>query len=1180
MTFNYDIDFTDEQRSAIEAKSGVGLIVSAAAGSGKTAVLTTRIIRRICCENADISRIVALTFTRAAANQLRDKIIVALNKQLANDPGNARLRRQKLLLGRAKIMTTDSFILSIVRDRHTLIDYPSDFRLIDEKENDSIENSVMSKLIDDCFEAADGKVSEECTITGFRTLYSVFGDYKKQNAAAGSLLVLYRELENKYDFLNVLLRNRTEEKEEPGELWSGFIRERIARFVDHYRPIVDDAKAYCDSNKNSRLNANCGTMIDSAAELLEKLSAALNDGSGYGVFADAVGAFADVHGTESPSGKAAGLTEYDDRSLFYKKEIVSFFSRAAKFADDFCFSGEEIKNASEFHNRFIDALYGFFTEFDKRLREEKRLRRVMYFTDVSRYACEILYNRDGTLSDTANAIRNSYDEVYIDEYQDTNEIQEKVFSAIAEEKRLFRVGDIKQSVYEFRGAVPEIMTDRLAGCEKYRRDTAAVSAKIFLSANFRSEAPIIDFTNSVFDTLMRHSKTVRYEDDDRLCCMAKKTGDAGCEVLLFPKQEAAESEPVYVARRIREMVGNGTIDGKKINYSDIAILLRTEKGVSEKYIKALDEAGVPCRNAVSDNLLQSPDVVLTLCLLNVIDDPDNDIYLAGLMMSPLYGFTADELYGIRSSAEGGSLYSALVAYTGNSGCEKGKRLIGDTERYRRKARTMPCDEFLWYICGVYGIFNFAADGDSHLRGLYECARRFGQSGYKGLDDFVRFLQESAESEDGLLSDIAEKSGTDAVSVMTIHHSKGLEFPVCFICETGREMKKNDDPFKLAPCFGFAPQMPDESGLKRSDTLFSSVTRRERIMRSTEENMRILYVAMTRAMSKLIVTATVDSPDRYLKMIRAAKDYRSEFMMNTSKSFLDWILLSSDVVCDEDLSDEGRIKLVVDPGAAREERQREQSGPTEAEAYDYAGLAEERLSFKYRNKSLSSLPLKLAVSDLYPTVLDAGAGGGADESPRSKEYYYKPAFIREAEGYKMTPAELGTALHVFMQFCDFTLVEKNGVEAERDRLLALGFLSAAQAESIPADKVRAFFESGLYRRMKNAAEMYREKRFIVGIPAAELTGDDLKKQDFGDETVIVQGVIDCAFVDSDGRFCLVDYKTDRFRGDMPEEEIRKTLAERHGLQLGYYRRALEIMYGRKPDETLIYSFALSNTVAID
>ena len=1166
-----DMKFTDEQLSAIDAR-GCGLILSAAAGSGKTTVLTSRIIKRVCEENADISRITALTFTRAAALQLRDKITAALNERIAADPGNAHLRRQKLLLGRAKIMTTDSYCLSLVRDRHSIIGYPSDFRIVDEEENKTIETDVMRELLTECFEN-DG-VLPDGGLSDFKTLYNSFGSYRQTDGVIDRLSELYEKYLIKADFIKSL---KSDGGDGPaGSPWIDVLYGTVGNFAEYYKKIFEDAISHCD--ENLILNENYRETFEHLLKFIDLLLSAVETRREYNEFRKLFGGFAPL----VPGKKSKNLGEYDDDAEFYKACRLDFIKNLKAVGDRyFSYDDDELSESFEKLKALKNDLYALLAEFDRRLLEEKKLRRVMSFSDVERCAFSILYNEDGTLSETAEAVRNGVDEVYIDEYQDTNELQEAIFSAIAEERKIFRVGDVKQSVYEFRGAVPEIMTDKLALCEKYRGsgEENGVTAKIFLSHNFRSEKPVIDFVNNVFGELMKHSSTVRYTEDEMLRCTAERTADgAGCEMVLLDADDGIPEER-YVARRIKDMVAGETINGEKIRYSDIAIILMVSQNVSDRYIKALSEEGIPCRNVSSGDLFQSPAVLLTLCLLNVIDDPENDIYLTGLMCSPLYGISFDQAVCIRKLYKSGSLYSALVRFVDDTGFDEGKRLIGDIEKFRRRARATPCDELIWYLYGACGLFNYAGTDGERLNVLYEYARKFEQGSFKGLDNFVKYIREVIDGGKPIRAAKAESGIKDAVSIMTIHHSKGLEYPVCFFCDTAHGINRSGIDEDIAPTCGFTAKLSDENGIFRDQTFYNSVAAAEKKLRINEEALRKLYVAMTRAKSRLIITGKMNDPHGAVRDAVRMGGYINGFSVRSADNMLKWLLESSaGWLSGKSLEADSGISLTIAPTMPADSAEDIAEKSVIAESTDYSRLFG-RMSFEYPREALSSLPLKLAVSDLYPTVLDRGDGGEEEPKDRTKSFY-KPGFIRESEGYVLTSAERGTALHVFMQFCSFEEIEKNGVAYEIDRLLKLGFLDAAQARSIPVRKVERFFEGSLYQRMKNAVETYREKRFIVSMPAADFTGNEEKRRDFGDETIIVQGVIDCAFVENDGRFCLVDYKTDSFPRTMPNEEIRSVLKDRHSRQLGYYDRALEIMYGRKPDETLIYSFALSDTVPIE
>ena len=413
------MDFTGEQLSAINAR-GCGLILSAAAGSGKTTVLTTRIIRRVCEENADISRITALTFTRAAALQLRDKITAALNERIAAEPDNAHLRRQKLLLGRARIMTTDSYCLALVRDRHSLIGYPSDFRIIGEEENKTVELDVLRELVADCFERG-GKPAGGA-FSDFKAFYHSLGTYKQTDGIVTRLSDLYDKYLIKADFIESLKRGG-DGGEVLGSPWTDSLYKSVGAFAGYYKRIFEDAVAHC--SENPMLDANYREAFEYTLGFIGSLLEATDAGADYGAVRDLICGYSQPNAGK----KSKGLGEYDDDAEFFKAARADFGRDLKKFYDGyFSFEDEEIAASGEKLRSLKNDLYLLLSEFDSRLTEEKKLRRVLSFADIERCACSVLYNADGTLSDTAKALRNGNDEVYIDEYQDTNGLQEKIFS--------------------------------------------------------------------------------------------------------------------------------------------------------------------------------------------------------------------------------------------------------------------------------------------------------------------------------------------------------------------------------------------------------------------------------------------------------------------------------------------------------------------------------------------------------------------------------------------------------------------------------------------------------------------------------------------------------------------------------------------------------------------------------
>lgn len=641
-------------------------------------------------------------------------------------------------------------------------------------------------------------------------------------------------------------------------------------------------------------------------------------------------------------------------------------------------------------------------------------------------------------------------------------------------------------------------------------------------------------------------------------------------------------------REIQRLLREETkANGEKITPHDIAVLFRSG-ALAAPLTKALEAAGIPVNNTFRKNLFENPEVLCVYSLLAVIDNPLRDIYLAATLRSPFFDFSLSDLVNIRAAADASfSLYEAVLATAKGDSPLAGKcRAFRDKlNRWRTLAGNLPVDRLLRELYRETSVLSFANKGTAHrtnLERLYEYARSFEANGFQGLYRFVRFVDEMMKS--GAEIDEGE-SGGDAVSVLTIHHSKGLEFPVCFVAGTGSAFSGKD----LIPAFltdatlGCALTLPDAGPVSRCNTFWRRCVAGELAALSREEEMRVLYVALTRARERLIVTGKSRKKAENLESeIAFAADPVSGIFATAGNSFLSWILTALET---DGTGTHTRLHFLKDseiPEIDAADTEEEESRV----ATISAGEMQERLHFRYPYAHLEKLPAKLSVSRLTPQILDVFDTDGAPSpedllSPDAEQLLrsFDRPFAPEPENKVPTAAERGTATHEFLQFCNLAKA-KNDVGKELERLIALGFLPESARDAVQKEELAAFFESSFYTRLSKAQRIWRETRFNIFLPAREFTKDEAFATALGEEKLLVQGVIDLFFEDEDGKLILCDYKTDRLS---PYElshhsAAAQTLFDRHRQQLSYYRKAITQIAEHAPDETLIYSLPAGTAFA--
>ncbi len=1184
--------WTTDQRTAIDLR-GRTLLVSAAAGSGKTAVLTQRIISRLTDpENpADISRMLVVTFTRAAASELKERISAALSEALASDPSDMRLAHQLVKLGSARISTIHSFCFSLIKDNFNSLGLSPGVRIADDAEALIMSTTVMDSLIDELYDEKNAKRAG----VDFSALVRNLLSSDRDDTLAKTFLNMYKRVisypEGVGYFMNCADELRSAGKESFFDTSYGrVIKEYMQDLLSHAEVVYGAAIGYFE--RDDEFSKKYLPGFASELEYIRSLSDMLKKGVGYAEFSDAVLSF-----KKSKLGgvKAENKTEEsiyhcsmrdDIRDALLKKAAPIFFG---------C-KDDELERIIEDTAYISEHVCRFLTLYEERLLEEKRKRSLVDYNDLERMAYALLV-RDGHPTDIARECALELDEIYIDEYQDVNKLQDAIFSAIATNNRIM-VGDIKQSIYAFRGAQPEVFNGYRDTLAKYGEGSDDMGNTIFLSDNFRCDSLIIKFMNTVCSKLfLNGSRGLSYSresDDLRYAKLDDGHTESPAQVVLINTEHDndAVAEAEYIAQRMLELRREG------YGFGDMAVILRKKETI-KIFDRVLRERGIPTATNAGEEFFERPEILLVMCILNSVDNPMRDVYLAGMMKSPFFAFTLDELIYIRSFERESSLYESvkLASREDSAIGEKCAAFLCKLDLYRREAAKKSAELLIRYIYEDLSMLAVAPGGESadnagdaervrrNLITFYNMARSFSSSSYFGLYNFLQYIDEKAAGENG---GEATSEGKDAVSIISVHHSKGLEFPVCFLCRAGGSFNKEELKEKLIigrEC-GIGIALKSSDLPLRYDTPLRRAAGLDLIESSIEEEMRVLYVALTRAKEKLIVTASTKDTASLISQCRDNAKMADRHTLISCKSFIEWILTAL-YGADDDISEYCTVETAqelrsedIDTAEVKEQEDievRDMVNLGGMTADEYYSLFSGRFAFEYPQKHLAQLPSKLTVSKLYPGILDESDDG--DQLVR--EPRIRPLFLEE--NITVSGAERGIATHVFMQFCDFDFVERNGIAAEIARLVSLGFITAEMAQRINTRHLSAFFDSALYKEMRKSEVLVREKRFNITVKAENFTESEETRDIVSGEEILVQGIIDCFFENGDGSYTLVDYKTDSFSYEDIKErplEVKKELADRHRTQLSYYRDALERLSGRSVSKTLIYSFALGDSVEID
>ncbi len=1187
---NNSVKWTPEQLAAISLKDRT-LLVSAAAGSGKTAVLTERIIKKLTDKDspADISRFLIVTFTKAAASELKTRISKAISSAISADPSNKHLSRQLLLLGSAKICTIHSFCLDVIKKNLQALDLPKGISVSNDAEMLLHSREIMEEIIDEAF---SGIFEESLEIPNFEAFMDIFARGGSDSDVADTFLKIYNRLMSYpegTEFLREwaeILKNDAENSffaSKHGKIITENLSEQAEYLLIRYNLIFNEIRdndeiafskyAPILSDEISLLSSLHGCLSTFRADLAKKHVASY-ESRNLPVL--------------TPKGYKSAYTPSVQEIRKNLKVLINDTLIPLLNADQ-----EEIGKQTLMTAEAVDALYRLLTAFDLRFRREKLKLLKVDYNDLERYTYALLI-KDGKPTEIAREVSESYDEIYIDEYQDTNFVQDMIFTAIARDDNRFMVGDIKQSIYGFRGAAPENFARYRDSYELYDENKNPSDTKpttVFLANNVRCDNSSVDFCNRIFSRLFtNNSGRIKYYPHDDLVCskLGGKENTVPAKIILAKspsKDEEGITEADIIAKEISHLLKHEKKkDGSSIKPSDIAILVRA-KDSSVEIEEKLNALGIGTSNNVATEFFENPEILLMMALLNTIDNPQRDIFLAGTLKSPIFKFTLDELVKVRASSKSRTLYGALIEYTEKTGFEKGKYFLEKLSYFRQITTGTRIDRLIWKLYQECDMFRIVANNHSpdetplsareNLMLLYKYARGFENNSFKGLNAFISYVDDIIAKKTQLPENNSGSESAETVKLMTIHHSKGLEFPVVFLASTHKNIRpKNSNAFPvlLDKHAGVSVDLPDPLKISNIHTLHKTALSIKINENEYEEAMRVLYVALTRARERLYVTGNFKEPEKEIEKAHANADNLCKFVIMRNTSFMQLILTT---LFD---SGEGDYEYsVVD-----EIEQGEKVDTSKREIVDGEEIFKairENLSFTYPYIHARNVPAKLSVSDLSPDALDVTEDED-EEKLRERLDETVPAFMLESK--KVTGADKGTANHVFMQFCDFASVEANGVENEIIRLLDRHFIPMATAELIDRKKVAEFFESDLYKRIiKSSVSIKREFRFNVQLPASEFTQRTELKSILDGEKLFVQGIIDCFTQNTDGTYTLIDYKTDRIPPELLEntEEAEKMIANRHRTQLSYYKRALELLSKKKVSRVYIYSFGLGHEIDV-
>ncbi len=1241
------MQWTDEQKNAIYLKDN-NILVAAAAGSGKTAVLVERIINKIVNENIDIDKLLVVTFTNAAASEMRERILKAIYKkqdesEKQEDVEN--LQKQINLLNKASICTIDSFCLDIIRNNFYELNITPNFRIADTAETELLKQETLEELFEKKYEEKN---------EDFQKLIKTYTSYRDDTPLKELILKIYTYiesspfpeewLEEKIEMFNIENVNMDFAKTKWGEILLKDVNDELIDSIAALNTQMNRLSVEKDLEKFVLL-------IKQDISQLELLKSNLDSWDKSFSLANS------IEFGRWPSNKI--LSEAKEKAKKVRDEVKN---KLKKKIDKIFISNsnEACQDIVDMYN-VLRKLKNVIIEFDKEFFKKKQQKNILDFTDIEHLALKILINKEGEKiikTDVAKRYEEKFTEIAIDEYQDSNLVQEYILTAVSNGKNIFMVGDVKQSIYKFRQAMPELFLNKYKTYKLTNENLKDIGIKIQLFKNFRSRKNVLDFTNVIFENIMSENLgDINYTEEEYLNLGANfenskenlkteidiinitEETDSNFEIKKYSnedeeddeekeeneKVEDVELEARFVARKIQELIENRfqIYDNKNgvfrdIKYKDIVILLRSTKIKAPIFEKELINLDIPVFSDTSSQYLDSFEIKTIMSLLKIIDNPMQDIPLVMVMRSSIGKFTDNELLEIRLAGGDEFFYTAMLKSrlsVDDSLRKKIDDLLNNIEKWRREEKYLGLDELIWNIYEDTGFLNYVEllpNGNlrkANLQMLFERAKQYESASFKGLFNFINFIEKLSLSSGDLGAAKLIGENQDVVRIMSIHKSKGLEFPIVFLSGTGTGfnlMDLNND-ILLHQHLGIGAKYIDYDMQIKYDTLSKMALRYKLHEETLSEEMRVLYVALTRAKEKIFITGVVKKyEDEHEKMQELIDMYKikngkiNPILLKKYKRYIDWIMLifmynkdymkeiaELNIIKKEELLNQNKKeeqddkKLDVEKfieQCVQESDEKEVQKIKKIVEYEYPYLDSVKIPTKtsvtavVHDKVINNIKysdesdFKLS-DDLYKKNLDIDY---EDDILNEKEVEIpEPMFLKGTEEEKISSSKKGTLIHLCMKNLDFTKeydIEK--VKKLIDSLFEKKIITEKERDAINPFGILNFTKTGIFKSLKNAKEIHKEEPFYINVKAKDVTKTN------AEEYILTQGIIDLYYVDEKDRLILLDYKTDFVKEG--QEEI---LIKRHKKQLYLYKEALEGALNRKVDKVYVYSVTLGKEIEI-
>ena len=1164
---------TPQQSQAVHNRGGK-LLVSAAAGSGKTKVLVDRLLTYLTepHDPANLDDFLMITYTKAAASELRGKIAAKLSQRIAQEPENRHLQKQMQRIYLAKISTVHGFCGDILREYAYRLDIPADFRVADENECRQIRDQVLADLLDRAYAEED-----DPDFRGFVDSQGLGRDDRLVPQIIEKVYDSARCHLNPEQWLQscVDLQENDETEDAAQTVWGRYLLEDLHDYLDsQIRVLRQCAKALdaCDGMEKPAVNLR---------DTLYQLEALREKNS----WDETVNARAIDYG----------------RLVFPKKNGDPELADRVKAARNGCKKGldKKLRNFTDQSSQVLDdlrqsasgarGLASLVEQFSRDYRAVKRSRRILDFSDLEHYTLDLLLGKSRTNPTTAAAeIGSRFREILVDEYQDSNAVQDAIFSALSREKQnCFLVGDVKQSIYQFRLADPGIFLEKYASYAPVEEAKPGEGRKVLLSHNFRSGAEVIEGVNDVFSACMSPKVGgLHYTDAEALREGVPHVAlpDPGVELYaLETVNDTYAEEAAFVAQRIREMLKTGTLvregDGlRPVKPEDIVILLRSPGSAAGYFQRALENLGIRCSTGGGTDLLQTREIDTFRSLLQTVQNPRQDIPLLGVLASPVFGFTAEDLAQIREKQKKGAFYDALLG-SNHPKAEAFLETLAALRQEAKQGRLSGLMEKCLTETRLDSIFAAMTGGEAkaaNIQTFFQYACDFENGGQRGLAQFLEHLELMQDR--GLVTSGAAGSG--CVNIMSIHKSKGLEFPVVFLCNLSRRFNQEDMRAQVLcdKTLGMGLCAVDRANRLRYPTLAKRAISVKMAAESVSEEMRVLYVAMTRAKDRLVMTYAAQTLTGDLQNIALRRDFDGGQLLCSDATCLgDWVLFAA-----MDRIEAGALHALGGrPAKLRTSERPWRIQVPQIPAQVQAGAAlpeaagpqmpenlEERLrramEFRYAHTAATVTPSKQTATGRKGRIKDAEAAENAGFDKHSERNWRHPDFLADQPGGKA----YGSAMHAALQYLRYEACgSEDDVRQEIARLVEENYLTGEQGQVVDCRKIARFFQTDVGEKLRTGTPYLREFKFSI-LDDGRHYGEGLEG-----EQVLLQGVVDCALLEDDG-ITIVDFKTDRVT-----EETVASVAGRYRLQVETYAEALSRIYEKPIKRRSLYFFALGRFVEV-